>query len=256
MGSTPPPELVPAHSCWQVTPGTRTHAQTSREVMGTVWGCIPQQPRGDAQEHGRRAGCYWLPPLRPAPGRALWHRLAILGMDRDHAAREKEGSPCSAEPAPARAQLAPQCCPALTKHRHSPTSWAVQLNTATGGLVLASWPKPSTSVPVWQSPVPRSAAEGRGQGQGDTGAGRAPCTGAAPTEAGSAGGNWFRVSLRGRWSQWSGHREVCYPEPSTHLGPGCSAPLQAGAVGMGPGCGQLPNSSEGLLRASGPWATA
>lgn len=96
----------------------------------------------------------------------------------------------------ARAPSSPQHCLALTKSRHSPTSWAVQLNTAMGGLVLASWPKPSASAPVWQSPVPRSAAEGRGQGQRGTGSGRAPYMGAAPAEA---GGCWREMLLGIPW---------------------------------------------------------
>ena len=56
-GSVPLPEPVPARGCCQVTPGTWTRAQAGREDMGTVGGQTSQQPWGDAQEHGGRAGC-------------------------------------------------------------------------------------------------------------------------------------------------------------------------------------------------------
>lgn len=66
-----------------------------------------------------------------------------------------------------RVPSAPQHFLALMKPQHLPTNWAVtvQLDTTTGVLILASWLESSTSAPVWQSPVPRSAGEGRGQGQ-------------------------------------------------------------------------------------------
>lgn len=157
----------------------------------------------------------------------------------------------------ARAPSAPQHCLALTESRHSPTSWAVQLNTATGGLVLASWPKPSASAPVWQSPVPRSAAEGRGQDQRGTGSGRAPCTGAAPAEAGGCrremllGIPWGLLEPAVRvWGK------PCCREPHMHWGQGVQPPVQGLWGGGQLGCRQLPKGSQGLSGGCGRCVTA
>lgn len=211
-------------------------------VTPVWWGA--GSPSSPGTMPSRRAVCCRLPPLCPVPGRAPQHSPAILGTDRGQAARGKPGggSHCSAELAPARALSAPRHCPALAESQHSPTSWAVQLNAATGGLVLASWLKPSGSAPAWQSPVPRSAAEGRGQGQRGTGAGG----GAAPAEAGvcrremlpgvprgplePAARVWGTVLARARYA-----------------GARASSPPYGQGVGRGhPGFRQLPTGSEGL----------